>query len=174
MRKTSTLAAVVLSMFAGAIACDDSTDLDAMAFTASLSTANEIGPIILPVGVDPATGIATVVIEQGVMTVNITITGDLTSAVTGAHIHGPASTTENADIIFDFTPVMAAAIAAGATTGTIVSASYDLLDMPVTVTGELRVLPVTLVNLLNAGLAYVNVHTTVNPSGEVRGQLFRD
>lgn len=173
MRKTSVLAAVVLSTFSGAIACDDATDLDDLFYTANLSTANVLGPIILPIGVTPATGVASVVFRGGFMTVNIVITDDLTSGITGAQLRGPASTLENGDILFDFGPAMAAAIAAGATTGTVLSVDYDLTDLVVDPASELRVRVVDLVNILNSGLAYVNVASSTNPNGELRGQMVR-
>ena len=171
MRKTSVLAAVVLSTFAGATACDDATDLDDLFFAANLSTANVVGPIILPIGVDPATGVAAISFEDGLMSVVITITGDLSSGVTGAQIRGPASTIENADVVFDFGPAMAAAIAAGARTGTVLNATYDLESLAIGPTGDLRLSIVDFVNLLSSGLAYVNVASSTNPNGELRGQV---
>ena len=173
MRKTSTLAAVVLSTFAGAIACDDATDLDEMFFRANLSTANVLGPIILPVGVVPAVGVTSIIINDGIMTVTIAVTDNLSSAVTGAQLRGPATELEDGLVVFDFGPAMAAAIAAGAVTGQLISVEYDLVTLPVTAAGELRITPADLINLLNSGLSYVNVTTVTNPNGELRGQVFR-
>ncbi|MGH7677592.1 MAG: CHRD domain-containing protein [Gemmatimonadaceae bacterium] len=173
MRKTSTLAAVVLSTFAGAIACDDATDLDEMFFRANLSSDNVLGPIILPVGVVPAVGVASIIVNDGIMTVTIAVTDNLSSGVTGAQLRGPATELEDGLVVFDFGPAMAAAIAAGAVTGQLISVEYDLVTLPVTTTGELRITPADLINLLNSGLSYVNVTTVTNPNGELRGQVFR-
>lgn len=173
MRKTSTLAAVVLSTFAGAIACDDATDLDEMFFRANLSTANVLGPIVLPIGVLPATGVTSIIFNDGIMTVTFAVTDNLSSGVTGAQIRGPATTLEDGDVVFDFGPAMAAAIAAGAVTGQILQVEYDLVTLPVTASGELRITPADLINLLSSGLSYVNVTTVANPNGELRGQIFR-
>ena len=169
MRRTSALAAVVLAALSSAmVACDDATDLDEGKWLASLRSAAEIPE---PVGFPTATGTADVTLDGGIMTVVVRINGNLTSAVTMAHIHGPASSSETADIVLDLVPLMSSAIVAGTTTGTIVSVQFDLNTQPVSPTGILRVDPVTLVNMLNAGDAYMNVHTVVNPTGELRGQL---
>lgn len=175
MRRTSILAAVVLSTFSAAmIGCDDDdlTDIDDDEdFAATLTAGAEIPA---PAGSPTATGVADIQLEDGILTVVVTVAGNLTSDVTMAHIHGPASTSTTAPIILDFVPSMTAVIAAGTRTGTIVNASFDLRNLPVSSTGVLRVDASTLVSLLNTGQAYVNVHTVTNPSGEIRGQIFED
>lgn len=174
MRSARVLAAVVLSTFGAAmIGCDDdATDVDDDEdFVAALTAAAEIPA---PAGSPTATGSASVVLEDRVLTVVVTVNGNLTSNVTMAHIHGPASTPATANIVLDFVPSMAAVINAGTRTGTIVSASFDLDNLPVSASGVLRVDANTLVQMLNSGQAYVNVHTVTNPSGEIRGQLVKD
>lgn len=169
MRKTRLLAAVVLSVFSGAmIACDDDDDED---YVANLTASAEVTP---PAGNPTATGTANIVLEDRVLTVTVDIVGQTTSNVSMAHIHGPASTTANAGIVLDFVPSMSAVINAGTRTGRIVSASFDLDALVVSATGVLRVEPDELINMLNTGQAYVNVHTTTNPGGEIRGQIRRD
>lgn len=170
MIKASKLVGAAVSIASLAmIGCDDSTDIDFETFEAALSAANEIPP-----NASTATGRATMVLDQnGILTVRINVDGNLTSAVTGAHIHGPASTATNAAIIFDFTPAMTSVITAGATTGVILDASFDLNALPVDALGILRVTVAELVTMLNNGTAYVNVHTVLNPDGEIRGQVAR-
>ena len=111
---------------------------------------------------------------RGLGASNVTVTGNLTSDVTMAHIHGPASTSGTADIVLDFVPSMSSVISAGTRTGTIVNASFDLNSLTVSPTGVLRVTPEVLIGMLNSGQAYVNVHTETNPTGEIRGQITDD
>jgi hypothetical protein len=176
MRKTSMMAALVLSTIAAAaVGCDDDTDLlaidDDEDFAATLTAAAEVPA---PVGSPTATGIAAIVLEDRTLTVVVTVTGLLTSDVTMAHIHAPAPAGQTANIVLDFVPSMTAVINAGTRTGTIVSASFDLDALVVSSTGVLRVDPNQLVQWLNTGQAYVNVHTVNNPGGEIRGQIAVD
>jgi hypothetical protein len=70
----------------------------------------------------------------------------LTSEVTGAHIHqAPAGT--NGGVVFDLGPYIS---------GNVISGSWD---------------PTAFLDALRAGELYVNVHTTENGGGEIRGQL---
>jgi hypothetical protein len=153
------------------VGCDDDdslTELDGDEnFVAELTLADGA----TQTGAPTATGLAALELDDEELTVRITITGDLSSAVTTAHIHGPGAPNGTANVIFDFTPVMTAAINSGARTGTIVEAEYDLNALPVTATGVLRVPPSTLVNYLATGQAFVNVRTVTNPAGEIRGQV---
>jgi hypothetical protein len=170
MRRTNVLTAVVLSLLsASAVGCDD--DDDDEDYEANLTAAAEIPA---PTGSPTATGNADIVLEDRILTVTVTITGNLTSNVSMAHIHGPASTSTTAGIMLDFVPSMTTVINAGTRTGTIVSASFDLDNLAVSSTGILRVDPDVLIEAMNNGQAYVNVHTTTNPTGELRGQISRD
>jgi hypothetical protein len=174
--KTTLLAAIVLStLSAGMVACDDDDDLptvdDDEEYTANLSASSEIPA---PTGSPTATGSASLELDDNQLTVTVTVTGNLTSNVTMAHIHGPATTSTTADIVLDFVPSMSSVISAGTRTGTIVNASFDLDNLTVSPTGVLRVTPSVLIDMLNSGQAYVNVHTVTNPAGEIRGQITRD
>jgi hypothetical protein len=173
MQHARLLAAVVLATLGSTIAaCDDDdlTDIDEEAtYTASLTPDLSVNPL----GTPTATGGATLELDDGDFRVVITINGPLTSRVTGARIHGPATLTSAAPVVFDLTPRMAEAINAGATTGTILNAEYDLEEMEPVAGGELRVSAQTLVDMLNNGTAYVSVSTVDNPLGELRGQVVR-
>ena len=169
MRTTSILATVVLSAFAGGavFACSSNED----EWGANLSPAAEIPT---PAGTPTATAKATLELDGNVLHVVVTIDGELTSPVTMAHLHGPAATNGTANIVLDFVPSMAAVISAGTTTGTIVDASFDLDALTPSTTGVLRVDKGTLIDFLNNGQAYVNVHTVNNQNGEIRGQVTRN
>jgi hypothetical protein len=174
--KRMLLAALVVSTFSTTmVACDDDDDLPTddgdEQFAANLSASAEIPT---PTGSPTATGSASLDLDDNVLRVTVAVTGNLTSNVTMAHIHGPATTSQTANIVLDFVPSMASVISAGTRTGTIVNASFDLNNLTVSSNGVLRVTPTDLIDMLNTGQAYVNVHTVTNPSGEIRGQVTRD
>jgi len=173
MQHARLLAAVVLATLGSTIvACDDDdlTDIDEEAtFTAALTPDLSVNPLGSPTGA----GSATIELDDEDFGVVITISSPLTSRVTGARIHAPATVTGAAPVVFDFTPQMSAAINAGATSGTILNAEYDLGDMVPSSNGELRVNAQTLVDMLNNGTAYISVSTSDNPLGELRGQVVR-
>lgn len=82
---------------------------------------------------------------------------DLTGAATSMHIHGPAAAGVNAAVLFNLAPVhFPAAIPAkgGVIVGSVVYTPSQAAD-------------------LLAGRDYVNIHTSTNPGGELRGQLVR-
>ena len=74
----------------------------------------------------------------------------LTSEATGAHVHGPQTPGGNAGVLFDLAP--------------------DGLDSPVE---SATILTEAVMAYILTGRAYVNVHTTVYPAGELRGQIMR-
>jgi len=143
------MAAIIVA--ASAVACDDATAPGPPTFVASLNGASEV-----PAKAVAGTGAATIVKNGSTYTYTITYTG-MTGPLTGAHIHGPASTTTNANVIVPFTHTGAGA--SGTLTGTFTSTSNaaisnDSLDV-----------------LMRTGGAYVNLHTGANIGGEIRGQL---
>jgi hypothetical protein len=170
MTKTRSLVAAVVSI-AGLtmLACGD--DDDDREFAASLTAAAEVPT---PTGSPTATGSAQITLdEDSILHVVVTVNGQLTSNVSLAHIHGPAAPGATANIVLDFVPSMSAVISAGTRTGRIVDVSYDLNTQPVAAGGVLRIPANDLINMLSAGTAYVNVHTTTNGAGEIRGQVAR-
>jgi hypothetical protein len=80
---------------------------------------------------------------------------DLTGPPVGMHIHGPAPAGQNAGILIDLGPYNFPA--PNPTNGGVII-------------GQL-VVPSDLVSNLLAGLNYINIHTALNPNGEIRGQL---
>lgn len=110
---------------------------------ARLSGSSEVPPV--NVG---GIGIADVTLNMSsnVLTWKVTYSG-LIGAVSGAHFHGPAASSENAGVVVPVSGNLASPIS-GMATLTSAQAS-DLL----------------------AGKWYFNIHTAANPNGEIRGQL---
>jgi hypothetical protein len=102
------------------------------------------------------TGNATIVKSNGVYTYTITYTG-MTGPLVGAHIHGPAAAGANTVVIVPFSTTGAGA--SGTLTGTF------------TGTNNAAITPDSLDKLMTNGNAYVNLHTSANQGGEIRGQL---
>jgi len=74
-----------------------------------------------------------------------TYTG-ISGPISSIHIHGPASTTETAGVLVSLLPALSPVF------GSVVLNSTDEA-------------------YCNAGNCYINLHTLVNPTGEIRGQL---
>ncbi|HEY6139530.1 MAG TPA: CHRD domain-containing protein [Thermoanaerobaculia bacterium] len=98
-------------------------------------------------------GNATVFFDSTRSNINVTITvTGLTSAITGAHIHEKASGSDVGNIVVGFTPT--ATFTNGKLTGT--------FPIDSAVAGRLAA---------NPSNFYMNVHTSQNPGGEIRGDL---
>ena len=80
---------------------------------------------------------------------------DLTGVPTAMHIHLPAATNQNAAPLVDLSPYNFSA--ANPTNGGLIFGDIAF--------------PTNSVSNLVAGLSYVNIHTALNPNGEIRGQL---
>jgi len=142
-------------------------------FVANLSGANEV-----PAVVSAGTGLATVILDPTAQTlqVNATFSG-LTSNTVAAHIHCCQPLGTNAGVAttvpaFPLFPL-------GVTSGNYVSAVFDLTQPliynPAFVTlqgGTIAGAEAALINGIENGQTYFNIHTSINPGGEIRGQLF--
>ena len=114
-------------------------------FYAYLSSAQEV-----PTNASTATGYARIVVNESALTINYTVVfNNLTSAQSGAHIHAPAAIGVNAGVAIGF-PVV------GGTSGTLTG------TLPITGTQIAQI---------RSHMGYVNVHSTMFPGGEIRGQL---
>ena len=139
--------------------CSDKLTAPALTteFTATLNGANE-----RPTGNSSAasgTATATIVGENS-LTFSVTVS-NLTN-VTAAHIH-VGSAAVAGGVLVALTPVT---LPTGTFTGTLNSGTITI--------ASLATAPVTMPSLLaliRNGDAYVNVHTTAFPRGEIRGQL---
>jgi uncharacterized surface protein with fasciclin (FAS1) repeats len=117
-------------------------------FAAVLSGADEAPPVD-----SNASGSLTATLDGTILTVEGTYEGLVASA---AHIHGPATTVDTADVLFPLT--------FDNETGTL-SAIVDLGAEENKAFG-----PTTFGNL-QIGFLYANLHTEENPDGEIRGRL---
>jgi hypothetical protein len=105
----------------------------------------------------PASGTSTVTIDGESLKVSGTFK-DLTANTTGAHIHGPVGTDGTG-------PVFCHLKVPAATSGEITA---DGSGTPACNTVKLTE---TQIADFEAGRMYVNVHTSTNPGGEIRGDL---
>ncbi|GAB5536848.1 MAG: hypothetical protein Rubg2KO_30970 [Rubricoccaceae bacterium] len=118
------------------------------AYQASLIGGNEV-----PAVTTPADGIAKVFIDGTTVTVSGSFTG-LTSEYVASHIHR-GTPSENGPVALALT----AGLSLDKTEG-----SWEFANNTFTVTQALA-------DSIANGLAYVNLHTTGNPAGEIRGQI---
>jgi hypothetical protein len=142
-----------------------------LVFAAPLSGANENPP-----KVSPATGFATMTVDDVANTININVTfSGLTSVDTAAHIHccvAPGGNTGVATAIPSFP-----GFPLGVTSGSF-NALFSLLDPafynPAFVTangGTESSAEAVLLAGMTAGQTYFNIHTSNNAGGEIRGFL---
>jgi hypothetical protein len=79
----------------------------------------------------------------------------LSGAASDAHIHGPATASQNAGVLVGLSPFNGGAFAPSAG-----------------LSGSTSLVATNLSNLID-GLTYINFHTVTNPGGEIRGQILR-
>lgn len=133
-----TLSALVL-----AVAGCASTPPPPVNFKATLSGASEVPPVATAA---KGTFTARYLPENGLLLWSMNYEG-LSGPATMAHIHGPATETQNAGIVIGFN---------------------NPVSSPMS--GQATLTPAQFADL-NAGKWYVNVHTAANRPGEIRGQL---
>ncbi len=128
-------------------------------------TRGQIAPVLMSAGLSGPSERPTSIVSTGSaiglfglvgadLTFDLVYTG-LSGAATAAHIHAPASVSQTANPVLDFAPYNGGAYGvAGALTGTTTLAA-DVLAY------------------LVDGLGYVNIHTSINGGGEIRGQILK-
>jgi hypothetical protein len=104
-------------------------------------------------------GSGTLSLSNTVLTINISFSG-LSGTSTVDHIHGPAPAGTPANVLYHLTPITTV----GSTAGTIIG-SVTLVNG----TGGYTL--AQQLSQLNSNLWYVNIHTTLFPPGEIRGQI---
>lgn len=112
-------------------------------FTALLNGASEVPAVSTSAG-----GIGAFSLEGSNLSFYVSFSG-LSSPATAAHFHAPGNPTNNSAVMIPLSPP-------AATAGTMSGTLALTLDQ--------------LTNFVN-GLCYINVHTSVNPGGEIRGQV---
>ncbi|MEM1057402.1 MAG: DUF4397 domain-containing protein [Bacteroidota bacterium] len=125
--------------------------LVAQTLTADLSGDNEVPPVTTS-----ATGSATIFLNGTTVVVDGSFTGlesDFNTNI-GAHIHAGAAD-ENGPVIIPLNPDLSADLRSG---------TFEPGDNTFMVSE-------TFADSLRAGLAYINIHSVDNPSGELRGQI---
>ena len=160
MRRTVGLAAAVLGAaaiaFAGTSCGSDSTGPSNKTYIANLSPANEV-----PVKTTTGTGVVTFTDLGTEIDWVMTLNG--VTNVIASHIHAPAPVGTNANVIINLylpnTPPATGTLTGLVARGSITNANNTSVSLD-----SLRV-------LFNNGNAYVNVHTSANPGGEIRDQV---
>lgn len=161
------LLVTILLAFAGA------SHADPITYTTTLSGANEAPP-----NSSPATGIATVVIDNtaNTMALHVDFSG-LVAPSTAAHIHCCTATPNAGTAGVATTLPYFAGFPIGVTAGTY-DMTFDLLAAstynPAFVTahgGTLALAEAGLLAGLASGSAYFNIHSSTYPGGEARGFL---
>jgi hypothetical protein len=131
-------------------------------FTAKLSGKNEVPPVTTP-----ATGIATFTVSPDGTSLNYVLSVSDITGVMGAHLHAGPSTQNGPAIAGLFNPSMA-----GHPTGKVHDSLSKGIIRASNLTGPLADKELSdLILLIKTGNTYVNVHTTQNRGGEIRGQL---
>jgi hypothetical protein len=155
---------------AAASGCESATETPATVRVDASLTGASIKPTAIETD---ATGSFTASIsalgDSASLTYDIEFAG-LDSNSTAAHVHGPADENNTGAVLVDLTaipPGGSGTVQLGGTSGT-GSGIIDLkADATATVSGD------SLHTLLLAGRLYVDVHSSANAAGEIRGQLRR-
>jgi hypothetical protein len=151
MRTLLVPSALVFTLGLIAGGCNDATE-DANVFRAQLSGSNEV-----PANGTGASGTAGLTFEGGVVSYAIEVHG--ITDVLFSHIHsGPAGVNGPVRVFLFRGPQP------GTFDGVLVQGSFTAADVTGVTFDEL-------VSQMRSGDAYVNVHTTQFPGGEIRGQV---
>lgn len=124
-------------------------NLPVLGFDAVLDTAQETTPVLLSEG----RGVAHFHLMNTFDSLHFLVqVSGLSGPITGAHLHAGA-VGSSGNVVLDLSNYVADNVISGVITGTDINPAF--------------------VNLLLSGDLYLNIHTTLNPNGEIRGQVFR-
>lgn len=162
----------VITVASSVIAAACSTEVPSTAplrrfFNAALNGASEV-----PAVTTTASGSSNItVIDTNIVRVQTFVTA--IDSVTQAHIHAGSSTVAGPVMVFLLGPFSASQLVArgpgGTTSLTGVLSHVDIVRGQTVFSGAFTF--DSLLFRINAGTAYVNVHTRRNPGGEIRGQI---
>ena len=131
-------------LLAGQLVMLSAAFAETIIFKADLKASNEVPP-----NNSKATGLVEAIFDTATKNLSWTITfSGLSGPAIGAHLHGPGEPGKNAGIVLPFNFVLSP-----------IKGSATLTDIQATD--------------LMAGRWYVNIHSELNPGGEIRGQLTR-
>ncbi|MEI6914742.1 MAG: CHRD domain-containing protein [Armatimonadota bacterium] len=116
-------------------------------FSTNLNGASQVPP-----NASPATGFGSLVLDDVAMTITVNESwSGLLAPATASHIHMPALPGANAGVVFGFVGVP------NVSSGAILQQVFAVTPARITQFWQ--------------GLAYMNIHTSTFPGGEIRGQL---
>lgn len=162
---------LLLALMAALMLTAPPTDAIPVPLSTTLSGANEV-----PVVASPGTGLALLTLDAAANTLflNVTFSG-LLANTSAAHIHccAPLGTNAGVATTVPAFPGFPLGVTAGSYSQTLDLASAGSYN-PAFITnngGTVASAEAVLIAGLLAGNSYLNIHTTANPGGEIRGQL---
>src|SRR5262245_25254227 len=129
----------------------------AQTFTATMNGAQDGG------GARQGSGFVTLTLSGNSLSLSGTFSG-ITTNMSAGHIHGPGAIGQNVGVLYD---LIALGILTGTTSGTY-NGTVNLVANPNNTPNYSVAQQLT---DLNAGLWYLNIHDSVFPGGEIRGQI---
>jgi CHRD domain len=171
MQKHALMLATALLGVGALTACggSKSTAPSKITYTATLTGAGERPTPITTTATGTWTGVLDP--QTNTMTYTLTYTG-LSANSTGAHIHAQADANTSASVVLNFQSFTGATtpFTSGSTSGTAtgtVNMAGPAIPPSFTISGD------SLRKAMDAGMAYVNVHSSAHQGGEIRGQIVR-
>jgi hypothetical protein len=163
MRKRIILGVIAVASAAAFAACGSdttatTTTVTPIIYTSTMSAANERPTP----NASTATGSAVYSLTGNILSFTVTVNG-LSGPATLSHIHVGNSGVAGGVIV----PFVTGSVASGNVTSGTIDLSATISNGTSTITGD------SLKVLLNSGNAYTNVHTALNPGGEIRGQIIK-
>jgi hypothetical protein len=135
-------------------------------YAATLAGATEVPPVI-----SPATGSATLTLTGNLLQVTESFSGLIGGAASAAHIHCCTPPGTNAGVAIPFVGFPSATSGTYSNTFDLTLAGTYQAAFLTASGGTAASAEAALIAGLNAGNAYVNIHNTTFPGGEIRGLL---